>query len=89
VQLKKSIFGEVIDHLEVDHIKEILIPLPDKVLQNNIGNLSLLAYQKRDEANKLENELIKNLMKKYYVFHRSRELTLLRVNTGAYNFSGL
>lgn len=68
MQLKKSIFGEVIDHLEVDHIKEILIPLPDKVLQNNIGNLSLLAYQKRDEANKLENELIKKFNEKILHF---------------------
>ena len=67
MQLKKSIFGEVIDHLEVDHIKEILIPLPDKVLQNNIGNLSLLAYQKRDEANKRNHkrdQRIINLHKK-------------------------
>ena len=68
IQLKKSIFGGVIDHLEVDHIKEILIPIPDKIIQNKIGSLSLLAYQKRDEANTLENELVNKLNEKILHF---------------------
>jgi len=58
IQLKREIFGGVIDHLEVKHLENVLIPLPPLKVQEAIGEKVLSAYELRDRINSLENEAI-------------------------------
>ena len=60
-QLKSEIFGGVIDHLTADHISQIKIPIPSEQIQRKIGNFIFEAYDKRDNANQIEDEAIKLL----------------------------
>lgn len=60
-QLKREIFGGVIDHLTEDHIRQIKIPVPTKKMQKRIGKLVIDAYIKKDEANQIEDEAIEML----------------------------
>jgi type I restriction enzyme S subunit len=48
--------GAVIDHLTPEQVAEILIPIPSKVQQNQIGDLVRQAYDLRAEAIRLEDE---------------------------------
>lgn len=48
--------GAVIDHLTPDQIEQILVPLPSKPQQKEIGDLVRKAYELRAEAIKLEDE---------------------------------
>lgn len=61
IQLKREIYGGVIDHLEVSHIKGVCIPLPPLEVQETIGDRVLMAYTLRDKANALEEEAIAEL----------------------------
>lgn len=58
VQLKREIYGGVIDHLEVPHLEGVRIPLPPPEIQASIGERVLIAYTLRDQANALEEEAI-------------------------------
>ena len=60
-QLKREIFGGVIDHLTADHISQIKIPIPSEQIQRKIGKFVFEAYDKRDKANQIEDETIKLL----------------------------
>lgn len=60
-QLKREIFGGVIDHLVEDHIAHVKIPIPPDDIQKKIGNLMIRAYTKRDKANQIEEESIKQV----------------------------
>jgi len=60
-QLKREIFGGVIDHLTEDHIRQIKIPVPTEKMQKMIGKLVIEAYIKKDEANQIEDEAIELL----------------------------
>jgi type I restriction enzyme S subunit len=60
-QLKREIFGGVIDHLTEDQICQVKIPLPAIPVQQEIGEIMTRAYTYRDQANKLEDEAIKLL----------------------------
>ncbi|MFH1934303.1 MAG: restriction endonuclease subunit S [Pseudomonadota bacterium] len=62
-QLKREIFGGVIDHLVEDHIAQVKIPLPPESIQKKIGNLVMKAYTKRDKANQIEEESVKQIEK--------------------------
>lgn len=64
IQLKREIFGGVIDHLTEEHVRKIKIPLPKMEIQKKIGNHILQAYTKRDLANNIEEEAIKDLENK-------------------------
>ena len=59
-QLKREIFGGVIDHLTENHIRQIKIPIPNNEIQDKIGSLVIEAYNKKDRANQIE-EAIKEL----------------------------
>jgi type I restriction enzyme S subunit len=48
--------GAVIDHLTPEQIEQILIPIPTKEQQKEIGDLVRKAYELRAEAIKLEDE---------------------------------
>jgi len=60
-QLKREIFGGVINHLTEDHIRQIKIPIPNSEIQDKIGSLVIEAYNKKDKANQIEEEAIKQL----------------------------
>lgn len=60
-QLKREIFGGVIDHLTEDHIRQIKILLPSERMQTRIGKVVIEAYIKKDKANQIEEEAIKLL----------------------------
>lgn len=60
-QLKREIFGGVIDHLTEDHIRQIKIPIPSGEIQDKIGSLVIEAYNKKDRANQIEEEAIREL----------------------------
>jgi len=60
-QLKREIFGGVIDHLTENHIRQIKIPIPNNEIQDKIGSLVIEAYNKKDRANQIEEEAIKEL----------------------------
>lgn len=59
-QIKGKIYGAVVDEIgeqDTSLIEEINIVLPTRDIQDKIGNLFFEAYDKRDEANRLEDEL--------------------------------
>ena len=65
--LMRQLYGSVIVHIDRDMISSISIPLPDKKIINEIGDLVLQANQLRDEAWRKEQEAIsqlENLIKK-------------------------
>ncbi len=55
-QLLRYKHGAVIDHLTPEQIEQILIPIPTKEQQKEIGDLVRKAYELRAEAIKLEDE---------------------------------
>lgn len=67
-QLTREIYGGVVDHLKEEHIEEILIPKAPLQVQQSIGEKVVKAYEKKDEANVVEDAAIQHfeqLMEKY------------------------
>lgn len=62
-QIKREIYGGVIDHLEVEHLARITIPKPPLEIQETIGKRVLQAFSLRDQANALEEEAVAELEK--------------------------
>ncbi|MEM3588059.1 MAG: hypothetical protein QXO71_12165, partial [Candidatus Jordarchaeaceae archaeon] len=62
-QLQTLIYGGVVEELGEagELLSEILIPIPSISIQEKIGNLVIEAYEKKDQANMLENKAIKAL----------------------------
>jgi len=63
-QIKGKIYGAVVDEIaeqDTSLIENIDILLPDKDIQDKIGNLVIEAYNKKDRANQIEEEAIKEL----------------------------
>ncbi|MEM2111700.1 MAG: restriction endonuclease subunit S, partial [Candidatus Bathyarchaeia archaeon] len=65
-QLQTLIYGGVVEELGEagELLSEILVPIPSDSTQENIGNLVIEAYEKKDQANMLENEAVKALEEK-------------------------
>lgn len=61
IQIKREIYGGVIDHLEAEHLQGLRIPLPPLAVQTAIGDKVFRAYELRDKANALEEEVIAEL----------------------------
>lgn len=61
VQLKREIFGGVIDHITEEHIGNVVIPEPSDSIQRKIGEMVSKAYSMRDEAITIENATISKL----------------------------
>jgi len=62
LQMKGKVYGGVVDEIaeqDTSLIREIKILIPPDRLQEKIGNLVLEAYDKRDEANIIENDAVK------------------------------
>jgi len=62
-QLRREIFGGVIDHLTEEQICDVKIPVPAMSVQRKIGKLMIRAYSHRDEASQLEDKAV-NLLEK-------------------------
>lgn len=60
-QIKREIYGGVIDHLEVEHLAGIRIPSPPLKIQEEIGRRVYQAFSLRDQANALEEKAIADL----------------------------
>jgi type I restriction enzyme S subunit len=60
-QLKREIYGSVINHLEGEHVANVEVLMPDADIQRKIGEPVLRAYALRDQANRLELEAIEKL----------------------------
>jgi type I restriction enzyme S subunit len=48
--------GSVVDMITDDQLRKVIVPLPDSLHQREIGNMVRLAYEKRAEAIRLEDE---------------------------------
>ena len=60
-QLQAQKAGSVQDLLQPTHIEEIFIPIPKQDIQDKIGSLVIEAYNKKDRANQIEEEAIKEI----------------------------
>ncbi|RLG43806.1 MAG: hypothetical protein DRN92_08890 [Thermoproteota archaeon] len=63
-QIKGKVYGAVVDEIaeqDTSLIEDIDIVLPYKDVQERIGSLVIEAYNKKDEANQIEEEAIKQL----------------------------
>ncbi|MBS7635813.1 restriction endonuclease subunit S [Candidatus Bathyarchaeota archaeon] len=65
-QLQTLIYGGVVEELGEagELLSEILVPIPSDTAQEKIGNLVIEAYEKKDQANMLENKAVKALEEK-------------------------
>ena len=57
-QLKREIYGGVIDHLTEDQIRGVKVPIPPMDVQHSIGKLVIGAHRNKDEANLIEEKAI-------------------------------
>ena len=55
-QMIRFLFGSVIDEIADHQLKKVFVPLPSPAQQKEIGNQVRLAYEKRAEALRLEND---------------------------------
>ena len=63
-QIKGKVYGAVVDEIaeqDTSLIEDIDILLPDKSIQDKIGSLVIKAYNKKDRANQIEEEAIKEI----------------------------
>lgn len=65
-QLQTLVYGGVVEELGEagELLSEILVPIPSNSTQEKIGNLVIDAYEKKDQANIIENEAVKALQEK-------------------------
>jgi type I restriction enzyme S subunit len=62
-QIVRFRHGSVIDEITDEQIKKVLVPLPEPRKQREIGDMVRLAYEKRAEALKLEDEAQQIMMR--------------------------
>ncbi len=61
LQLMSKELGAVVHVLDPKDMEKIYIPIPDKNIQNKISNLVIDAYNKKDEANLIEQQALEKL----------------------------
>lgn len=66
--------GSVIDEINDEQLKKVIVPLPSPAQQKEIGDLIRQAYEKRADALRLEDEAQEILMREIQG-HSQRELT--------------
>jgi len=64
LQMQPKRLGGVVEVLDPKDLNDILVPIPPESIQAKIGNLTIEAYEKKDQANLIENEAIKLLENK-------------------------
>ena len=60
-QIISKTYGGVVDELAEEDMRDILVPLPAKDVQENIGKLVVEAYELREIANEIEDETVRTL----------------------------
>ena len=60
-QLTREIYGGVVDHIDVSHIQEVIIPDAPVEVQQSIGELVVKAFEDKDQASLLEKETVRAL----------------------------
>ena len=60
-QLKREIYGGVVDHIDISQIEEVLIPDAPKITQRRIGRLVVEAFENKEQANVIETDAINAL----------------------------
>jgi type I restriction enzyme S subunit len=60
-QILAKTYGGVVDELAEEDMRDILVPLPTRDVQENIGKLVVEAYQLRETANEIENDTVRTL----------------------------
>lgn len=71
-QLAREMYGGVVNHLEEGHIRGVLIPEAPLDVQRPIGEKVVTAYEKKDEANAVEDAAIQRL--EYLLEERAKEV---------------
>jgi type I restriction enzyme S subunit len=61
-QLKKEIYGGVVDHINEEHIATALCPDVPRDLQKAIGNIVRDAFELKDRAEEIEDAAIAGLV---------------------------
>jgi len=76
-QLKSKELGAVVEVLDPRDMENILIPIPiDESIENKIGSLVIEAYNKKDIANLIEEETIKELERTLMKIAEEKQKTL-------------
>jgi len=76
VQIESKIYGGVVDEIaekDTSLIEDVLLILPDRHIQDKIGNLVIEAYELKDKANSIEEEAIRLLEKELEELARIKE----------------
>lgn len=60
-QVLSKTYGGVVDELSEDDMRNIMVPLPPKDMQDRIGKLVVRAYELRELANEIEDETVRTL----------------------------
>ena len=60
-QLLSKIYGAVVDELTAEDVELVLIPDAPKTIQDNIGDMAIDAFEKKEQANVAEDRAIRKL----------------------------
>jgi len=61
--LTRDEYGMTVRHIEPEHVREIPVPIPPKDVQQKIHGLVVEAWRLREEANRLEDEAVRRLLR--------------------------
>ncbi|MGL5258389.1 MAG: restriction endonuclease subunit S [Proteocatella sp.] len=61
--LQTNSYGSVITHIEPDHLSEVPIPYPSRVMREEINNLIMKSFELRDKSNEILGEASSLLIK--------------------------
>jgi len=61
--LTKDQYGMTVKHIEPEHVRQLLVPILPKNIQRKIHEKIIKAWQLREEANRLEEQAINELLK--------------------------
>lgn len=61
--LQTNSYGSVITHIEPDHLSEVPIPYPSRVMREEINNLIMKSFELRDKSNEILDEASSLLIK--------------------------
>jgi len=64
IQIKRFIYGSIVDEISETQIKQIVVPVPEKDIQKQIGEKAQKAFELRAKANEIEDKAIEFLEEK-------------------------
>jgi type I restriction enzyme S subunit len=80
-QIRKDIYGGVVDHLSEDHIKQVMVPELPYPEQQRVGDLVRGAFLKKDSAIELEDAAIAELESSVSEGPRKRGSTFVSIGS--------